>query len=101
MRVSTTENRSYFESLKFQSEQMYCIAELIPRLASLSASVLITGESGTGKECVARLLHTEGSRNRMPFVAINCGSIPDALLESELFGHEIGSFTGASVKKRD
>ena len=69
--------------------------ELIGKLHSARTSVLITGESGTGKELVARALHTEGARAKLPFVAVNCGAIPDELMESELFGHKKGAFTGA------
>ncbi len=62
--------------------------------------MLITGESGTGKELVARALHSEGTRAKLPFVAVNCGAIPEELMESELFGHKKGSFTGAVADKR-
>jgi transcriptional regulator with PAS, ATPase and Fis domain len=68
--------------------------------ASSMSNVLITGESGTGKELIAHSIHSFGSRNRQPFVTINCGAIPRELLESELFGYEAGSFTGASIKGR-
>ena len=78
-----------------RSPPMQKMFELIGKLHSARTSVLITGESGTGKELVARALHTEGTRAKAPFVAVNCGAIPDELMESELFGHKKGAFTGA------
>jgi two-component system response regulator PilR (NtrC family) len=76
------------------------VMSIVQRVASAPASVLITGESGTGKELVARALHYGGERGQRSFVAINCGAVPEALLESELFGHEKGSFTGAVGKRQ-
>ncbi len=78
-----------------KSKAMQRVFELIQKIHSTKTSVLITGESGTGKELVARALHTEGNRAPGPFVAVNCGAIPEELMESELFGHIRGSFTGA------
>jgi len=78
-----------------RSKPMQMVFELIAKISSARTNVLITGESGTGKELVARALHTEGSRASGAFVAVNCGAIPDELMESELFGHVKGAFTGA------
>src|SRR5687768_10013415 len=78
-----------------RSKAMQKVFELIGKIHSTKTSVLITGESGTGKELVARALHTEGNRSGGPFVAVNCGAIPEELMESELFGHKKGAFTGA------
>jgi two-component system response regulator PilR (NtrC family) len=82
-----------------RSRAMQKVFELIQKIQSTRTSVLITGESGTGKELVARALHTEGNRSSGPFVAVNCGAIPDELMESELFGHKKGAFTGAIADK--
>ncbi len=78
-----------------KSREMQRIFETIGKISSARTNVLISGESGTGKELVARALHTEGARAKAPFVAVNCGAIPDELMESELFGHKKGAFTGA------
>ena len=82
-----------------KSRAMQKVFELITKIHSVKTSVLITGESGTGKELVARALHSEGARASQPFVAVNCGAIPEDLMESELFGHRRGSFTGAIADK--
>jgi two-component system, NtrC family, response regulator AtoC len=82
------------------ADSMRAIQSLIERVAPTPSTVLITGESGTGKEVIARLLHSLSQRTEAPFAAINIGGIPDTLLESELFGHEKGAFTGAVERKR-
>ncbi len=88
--------RYTFESMVGRSHGMRRIFDLIDRVTDSSASVLITGESGTGKELIARALHFRGERKKGPFVPLNCAAIPATLIESELFGHEAGAFTGAN-----
>jgi DNA-binding NtrC family response regulator len=89
-----------FANIIGKSPGMREVFDLIQRVADASASVLISGESGTGKERVARAIHDQGNRRGKNFVAINCTAIPDTLLESELFGHAKGAFTGAIARKR-
>lgn len=88
-------NAALFRSLVGGSEPMQHVRFLIEQVASTQANVLILGESGTGKEVVARNIHNLSDRGKAPFVPVNCGAIPPDLLESELFGHEKGAFTGA------
>lgn len=83
-----------------KSKAMLQVFDLIERVAQVQANVLITGESGTGKEVVARAIHEMGPRANAPFIALNCTAIPDTLLESELFGHAKGAFTGAYQRKK-
>jgi two-component system response regulator HydG len=93
-------DRSSYAALIGHSAPMRALYELIERVAHSPAPVLVRGESGSGKELVARALHFEGPRKDGPLVAVNCTSIPNALLESELFGHVKGSFTGATTPRR-
>ena len=91
--------RFSFQSLIGHSPAMLKLISLLERIAPSQANVLITGESGTGKELAAKALHLNSDRKGHPFVPINCGAIPENLLESELFGHEKGAFTGADKRK--
>ena len=93
-------DRGAFGELVGNSDSMRKVYTLIEQVAPSSASVLITGESGTGKELVARTLHKMSPRRDKPFVAINCSAIPETLMESELFGHEKGAFTGAASRRQ-
>lgn len=89
-----------FQGLIGTSAPMLQLFETVRRVAVSDLAVLIVGESGTGKELVARAVHHESPRREGPFIAINCGAIPENLLESELFGHEKGAFTGAHVQRK-
>jgi len=89
-----------FDNIIGQSPAMQEIFDLIPEVAQSESSVLITGETGTGKELVAKAIHAKSRRSKGPFIAINCGAMPDTLLESELFGHQKGAFTGATHARK-
>ena len=91
------EARYSFGELLGKSAVMQRLFGLLERLAATSSTVLIQGESGTGKELVARALHYQSPRRRHPFVPVNCAAMPEGLLESELFGHARGAFTGAQI----
>ncbi|WP_372681854.1 sigma-54 interaction domain-containing protein [Desulfosarcina sp.] len=97
--LSKVEARQLFPDIVGQSKVMRGVFNQIVKVAPKDSTVLITGETGTGKELIARSIHQHSKRNEQPFVAINCAAIPEALLESELFGHEKGAFTGANTKK--
>jgi two-component system NtrC family response regulator len=92
--------RQGFEEIMGESPAMQQVFSVIRKVATTDASVLIMGESGTGKELVAKAIHRASNRSQGPFITINCGAIPETLLESELFGHEKGSFTGADVRRK-
>ena len=87
-----------FDQIISQNKRMHEIFQLVQKVAYASTNILITGESGTGKELIARSIHRQGNRKNGPFVAINCAAIPSELMESEMFGHERGAFTGAHTR---
>jgi len=92
--------RYQFDNIVGKSKAMLRVYELVKKVANTKATVLISGESGTGKELIARSIHFNSERKGMPFISVNCSALTDTLLESELFGHEKGSFTGAvSMRK--
>lgn len=88
-----------FQNLVGNSEAMHRIYELIRRVSQTPTNVLVTGESGTGKEMIAKAIHYNGPLKDKPFITVNCGAIPESLMESEMFGHKKGSFTGAIADK--
>ncbi|WP_419655477.1 two component system response regulator, sigma54-specific [Desulfosarcina variabilis str. Montpellier] len=90
----------HFGKIVGNSPRMLHIFDMIRQVAKTKTSVLITGESGTGKELIAKAIHEQSDRNDKPFVTINCGGIPETLLESEFFGHRKGAFTGATTDKQ-
>lgn len=102
IQLSTLENSAEFYTPEIigKCQQMSEVYDIIERTSATDATILITGESGTGKELVAKALHMQSPRKDFPFVVINCGAIPENLLESELFGHEKGAFTGAHVQRK-
>jgi len=97
LRNEIKKNRG-FDQVVTQNKTMLEIFDLVKKVACTSTNVLITGESGTGKELIARSIHCQGNRKGGPFVAINCAAIPSELMESEMFGHEKGAFTGAQSR---
>lgn len=96
----TLQTTHQFSNIVGRSEGMIAVFKLIETVAPTNSTILITGESGTGKELVARAIHFNSLRRDRPFVAVNCGALPEQLLESELYGHMRGSFTGASANKK-
>lgn len=97
--LKETTNRIFNGKIIGNSKKMLDVFELVNKVADTNASVLIFGESGTGKEGIAASIHNKSSRNNKPFITVNCGAIPETLIESELFGYEKGAFTGAASRK--
>ncbi len=94
------QGKYHFGNIIGKSSKMQRIFELIEKVAPTKATVLITGDSGTGKELIARAIHYNSPRNEQPFISVNCGALPENLLESELFGHEKGAFSGAVNQRK-
>ncbi len=93
------ETKKYFGNIVAESDQMVNVCEMIKRVAPTKTTIMITGESGTGKELVAEALHSFSARSEGPFLPVNCAALPETLIESELFGHVKGAFTGANANK--
>jgi two-component system NtrC family response regulator len=98
--VQALENRYRFDNIIGKSKPIQAIFDIVQKVAHTKATVLITGESGTGKELIAKAIHFNSPRRSKPFVAISCAALTETLLESELFGHEKGAFTGAAAMKK-
>jgi DNA-binding NtrC family response regulator len=99
LRRELEKNYSFSEIIG-KSEKLQQVFRIVEKVADTNVSILIQGESGTGKELIARSIHFSSERARKPFLAVNCGALPESLLESELFGHTKGSFTGATADKK-
>jgi len=99
-RINRIEQKYSFGNIIARSESMAMVFDLVERVADHKTTVLITGESGTGKELIAKAIHSKSSRSERPMVSINCGGIPETLLESEMFGYKKGAFTDAVRDKR-
>ncbi|ETR73391.1 MAG: Fis family transcriptional regulator [Candidatus Magnetoglobus multicellularis str. Araruama] len=97
--ISSVNHAYAFEKLIGQSTEMTKIFQHVPMLAQSDSAILITGETGTGKDILAEIIHQASNRSKGPFVKVNCGALPETLLESELFGHQKGAFTGAVDNK--
>jgi DNA-binding NtrC family response regulator len=93
------EAKKYFGNIVAESDEMIKVCEMIKRVAPTKTTIMITGESGTGKELVAEAVHSFSARSEGPFIPVNCAALPETLIESELFGHTKGAFTGASSEK--
>ncbi|MES0349422.1 MAG: sigma-54 dependent transcriptional regulator [Desulfobacteria bacterium] len=98
--VEALENRYRFDNIIGKSKPMLAVFDIIQKVAHTKATVLITGESGSGKELIAKAIHFNSARRNKPFVAISCAALSETLLESELFGHERGAFTGAAAMRK-
>jgi transcriptional regulator with PAS, ATPase and Fis domain len=94
-----TTKRSDFPEIIGDSKNIEDVLDLVRLVSKTNSSVLITGESGTGKELIANPIHTMSDRSKHPFIPINCGALTETLFESELFGHELGAFTGTSTQR--
>jgi two-component system response regulator PilR (NtrC family) len=100
VREALEQRRLHLYEIVGDSQQIDAVRKRITRVAPTNSTILITGESGTGKELVARAIHSQSKRSGRPFVPLNCGALPETLLESELFGHEKGAFTSADSSKK-
>ena len=97
--LATLKDENTSSAIIGRSERMQAVFDLVHKVADSDSTILITGETGTGKGLVAKAIHQNSNRKNKPFISINCGAIPENLLESELFGHVRGAFTGATVSK--
>ena len=99
--LSSQLNEEYgFHDIIGQSNKMREVFDLVEKVADCDSTILLNGETGTGKGLVAKAIHQKSKRDNRPFISINCGAIPENLLESELFGHVRGAFTGATSRKK-
>ena len=98
--MAALQSRYRFDNIIGKSKPMRAVFDMIQKVAYTKASVLVTGESGTGKELIAQAIHFNSPRRNKPFIAVSCAALTETLLESELFGHEKGAFTGATAMKK-